>query len=98
MINQDIHWAGGFIGYFPSYALGYLYAASIYKKLEMSINDFNILISKGELGHIREFLRKNIHSTGRELSSLGLIKEACGHEFGTECFVDYIKNKYQERM
>ncbi|TAI09578.1 carboxypeptidase, partial [Bacillus velezensis] len=28
-ILQDVHWAGGDFGYFPSYALGYMYAAQL---------------------------------------------------------------------
>ena len=26
-VLQDMHWSGGSFGYFPSYALGYMYAA-----------------------------------------------------------------------
>lgn len=31
-ILQDVHWAGGDFGYFPSYALGYMYAAQLKQK------------------------------------------------------------------
>ncbi|MBO1912079.1 carboxypeptidase M32, partial [Microvirga sp. 3-52] len=28
-VLQDVHWSGGSFGYFPSYALGYMYAAQL---------------------------------------------------------------------
>ena len=31
-VLQDIHWAWGEFGYFPTYALGNLYAASLYRR------------------------------------------------------------------
>ena len=31
-VLQDVHWAGGSFGYFPSYALGYMYAAQFKKE------------------------------------------------------------------
>lgn len=31
---QDIHWSMGFLGYFPSYAFGAVYAANLYANLE----------------------------------------------------------------
>lgn len=31
-VLQDVHWAGGSFGYFPSYALGYMYAAQFKQK------------------------------------------------------------------
>lgn len=31
-VLQDVHWAGGSFGYFPSYALGYMYAAHLKKE------------------------------------------------------------------
>ena len=31
-VLQDVHWAGGSFGYFPSYALGYMYAAQFKAK------------------------------------------------------------------
>lgn len=38
-ILQDVHWAGGDFGYFPSYALGYMYAAQLKQKcLRISLN------------------------------------------------------------
>ena len=28
---QDVHWSAGLFGYFPTYSLGAMYAAQIYK-------------------------------------------------------------------
>ena len=30
---QDSHWSGGYLGYFPSYALGSAYGAQLLRKM-----------------------------------------------------------------
>jgi len=36
---QDVHWSGGMIGYFPTYALGNLIAAQLWARIEEDIPD-----------------------------------------------------------
>ena len=33
---QDVHWSGGSFGYFPSYALGYMYAAQLFHAMKQN--------------------------------------------------------------
>ena len=37
-ILQDVHWAGGSFGYFPTYALGSAYAAQLYHQMKKELN------------------------------------------------------------
>lgn len=46
-ILQDVHWAGGDFGYFPSYALGYMYAAQLKQKMLGDIPEFDTLLERG---------------------------------------------------
>ena len=59
-VLQDIHWSQGSIGYFPSYALGNAFGAQIYHQMKKEL-PVEKLLEAGNLGEIREYLRKNIH-------------------------------------
>lgn len=94
-ILQDIHWAMGEFGYFPSYALGSAVAAQIYyymkgvMPLEQYLKDGNIL-------PIREFLREKIHQYGKSKTTNELLKDMTGEEFNADYYVKYLKEKYQK--
>jgi carboxypeptidase Taq len=64
---QDIHWAIGAIGYFPTYTLGSLYAAQFWEAIVEALPELEQQISCGEFAALRSWLRENIHSRGRWL-------------------------------
>ena len=59
-ILQDVHWAEGLFGYFPSYALGTAYAAQIYDAINKKVN-IKEEMKKGDFSQINEILKENIH-------------------------------------
>ncbi len=61
---QDVHWSAGLFGYFPSYTLGNLYAASLGKVLRAQIADFDARVGSGDVGPILSWLRANVHQVG----------------------------------
>lgn len=46
-VLQDVHWADGSFGYFPSYALGYMYAAQIKQSMLKDLPDFGWTVGSG---------------------------------------------------
>ena len=44
-IVQDVHWSGGSFGYFPSYALGYMYAAQLHHAMKKEMDVDTVLSS-----------------------------------------------------
>jgi carboxypeptidase Taq len=90
---QDIHWACGAIGYFPTYTLGAMFAAQINHTLLESINK-NELISAGNFKPIISWLEANVHSKGSKYSSNELITKASGSELDSNIFKQYLINKY----
>lgn len=93
---QDIHWSLGYFGYFPSYALGNLYAAQFYKGFEKDHSNWKDLVSDGNLLVFSNWLKKNIHEHGREFSSAELLKRASGETVSIDPYVGYLKKKYNE--
>ncbi len=93
-ILQDSHWCCGLVGYFPSYALGNIYAAMLYEKLRLDLANFDDLISKGDFSPIREWLCMNIYRHGMRYRGKELIERATGKQVSPDIFINYLKNKF----
>ena len=92
---QDIHWACGLFGYFPTYALGKIYSAQIFQTFQNTFPDWEKRITSGDFKFMREFLFENVHRFGREFPALELIKRVTGSPLSPEPFMHYLENKYK---
>lgn len=94
-ILQDVHWAGGSFGYFPSYALGYMYAAQFKHALEKDLPNFEQLLENGELVCIREWLTKHIHQYGKTKKPLDMLRDVTGEGLNPTYLIRYLEEKYK---
>ncbi|KUO71124.1 MAG: peptidase M32 [Clostridia bacterium BRH_c25] len=94
-VLQDVHWAGGSFGYFPSYTLGNIYSAQFYNTAKKEIKDFDALVEKGELIKIKEWLSEKIYKYGKLLEPAEILKEVTGEEINPKYLSDYLENKYK---
>ncbi len=94
-VLQDIHWAGGSFGYFPSYALGTAIAAQIQAHLG-SVMPLEKHLSEGNFAPINDYLTKHIHSFGKTKTTNQILKDMMCEEFNPQYYIDYLKNKYTE--
>lgn len=94
-VLQDVHWAGGLIGYFPSYALGNVYSIQILNRMNKDLNVEGVL-ERGELSRIKEWLNINIHKYGKLKSTEEIIKELTGEELNPKYYIEYLKDKYRK--
>ncbi|MCG3418884.1 carboxypeptidase M32 [Oceanobacillus jordanicus] len=92
-VLQDIHWSGGDFGYFPSYALGYMYAAQFNHTLNKEMN-VNNLIASGEFDQIREWFTKHVHQYGKMKKPLEIVNDVTGEALDARYLVDYLTKKY----
>jgi len=90
---QDSHWAGGAIGYFPSYALGSAYGPQMLHFMEKDLGDVMDLVAKGELAKVTGWLREHIHRHAGFYKPDALFEMTCG-KFDAKYFTDYLTNKY----
>jgi carboxypeptidase Taq len=93
---QDIHWAVGSFGYFPSYALGAVIAAQIYESLRADVPDLDEQIARGEFGGLFGWLRTHVHGLGAKVTVHELMKSATGKALSAASFVRYVESKYLE--
>lgn len=91
---QDMHWSVGAIGYFPTYALGNLYAAQFFEAFEEEHPKWQKHVSKGELFFVKDWLGQNIHSHGRTYRSEDLAKRLTKKRLSAKPYLDYLENKY----
>ncbi len=92
-VLQDVHWSAGLIGYFPTYALGNLYAAQLFKTANRELGDLERMFETGEFQPLLEWLRKNIHSKGRCLLPHVLVQSVTGERLSAEPFLLYLRRK-----
>ncbi len=90
---QDVHWSFGAIGYFPTYALGNLYAAQFWDKINADIRDLPAHISRGDFAPLLTWLRDNIHIHGRRYRAADLCKRTSGKPLSADPFMRYIEGK-----
>lgn len=94
-ILQDIHWASGQFGYFPTYALGNIYGGQFLNQLlknnKNAIKDLEI----GDLTYINDWLKDNIHKYGAIYTPEELIKKVTEKEISTKYFLKYLECKYK---
>jgi carboxypeptidase Taq len=93
-VLQDMHWSGGDFGYFPTYAIGTIYAAQLFNQLVKEKPDVTQQISGGEFKNIIEWLRGHVYEYGRMMTADEIIKKACHEGLNPQIFVSYLKEKY----
>jgi carboxypeptidase Taq len=93
-VMQDVHWSGGAIGYFPSYALGNMYAAQFYAKAQQKLGNLREMFEAGEFGLFLGWLRENIHSQGSRHLPRDLVKAVTGEELNAHHLIGYLEQKY----
>jgi carboxypeptidase Taq len=93
---QDVHWAHAAMGYFPSYALGNLYAAQMFDVMLRDLPDLWDCVEKAEFAPVREWLRTHVHVHGRRKTARQIVKEISGNEPSSEPYLDYLDTKYGE--
>ena len=92
-ILQDVHWSGGMIGYFPSYALGSAYGVQMLAAMEKEFDPWAD-IEKGDMSRVTAWLGEKIHRHGKFLTPPELLRNAIGTDFDPNCYVNYLTKKF----
>ena len=93
-VLQDIHWSGGMIGYFPTYALGNLVSAQLWEKINQDMPDLESQIEQGQFGPLREWLRQNVHRHGCKFEPQELVRRITGSGINPRPYLRYLTAKY----
>jgi carboxypeptidase Taq len=91
---QDIHWAVGHFGYFPSYALGAVIAGQLNEAMRAARPALDEEVAAGHFGGVMDWLRDNVHGVGARLPVQELIKQATGKPLTAAAYLRYLEAKY----
>jgi len=95
-VLQDVHWSGGMLGYFSTYALGNLISAQLWEKITADIPDLSEQFRVGEFGALLDWLREKIHVHGSKYEPQELVQRVTGSKIDSAAYVRYLKKKYGE--
>jgi carboxypeptidase Taq len=95
-VLQDVHWAVGSFGYFPSYALGSVMAAQFFDAIGTAVPDVEEQIARGDFSGLMGWLRQNVHAQGARVSAQELLKNATGKPLSAASSLRYLEGKYLE--
>ena len=91
---QDVHWSAGLFGYFPTYALGNMYAAQLFEAAGKVLGDLNEQFSQGEFRPLLRWLRTNIHEHGQRYSAGELIQRISGKPLSDEPLMKHLQQRF----
>jgi carboxypeptidase Taq len=92
-VLQDVHWAGGAFGYFPTYSLGNVIAGQLWEAAERDLGDLPGQIADGDLASLGEWLREHVHRHGRRLSPAAVLERAGCGELSVEPLLEHLRER-----
>jgi carboxypeptidase Taq len=93
---QDIHWAEGLMGYFPSYALGHLISAQLSETFEQTNGSIQALISAGDELQLQAWLGQTVWPLGRSVNAEELVEQVTGRPLSAQSFLTHLRTKVAE--
>ncbi len=91
---QDVHWSAGLIGYFPTYALGNMYAAQLYRAAENALGDLSAQFACGEFAPLLGWLRQHVHQRGQLELAPELMQVATGESLSADPLLRHLREKF----
>lgn len=92
-VLQDVHWSGGMFGYFPSYTIGNLYAASLAATVQQDLPDLWERVGGGDFAPILGWLRQKVHSRGHTVEAPQILADATGGRDPVADFMAHLKGR-----
>lgn len=92
---QDVHWARGSVGYFPTYSYGNLIGVQIWNKLNTEIEGVDGLIASGQYRPIMDWLVEKVYGYGRLMRPKFLVEHVTGSKMSAEPWLDYADTKFR---
>jgi carboxypeptidase Taq len=91
---QDVHWSVGLFGYFPTYALGNVYAGCLNQKMRADLNGLDAEFAMGNTATATGWLRQNLQQFGGLRSPRDTIAQAAGFAPSHAPLMQYLEEKF----
>ena len=95
-VLQDVHWSVGLFGYFPTYALGNVYAGGLYQALRADVPDLDDRLAVGDLSAATGWLGHNVQRHGGLYEPRDVIERAARQAPSELPLLDYLEVKFSD--
>ncbi|HEY1785456.1 MAG TPA: carboxypeptidase M32, partial [Pirellulales bacterium] len=92
-VLQDIHWAAGLVGYFPTYSLGNLYASQFFAAADAELGGLGPQFAAGQFAELRGWLVEKIHVAGQRFTAAELIERVSGKPLSHRPLIEHLRGK-----
>jgi carboxypeptidase Taq len=93
-VLQDMHWAVGLFGYFPTYQLGNVISVQIWERAVADLGDRQERFARGEFSPLREWLREHVYRHGSKYPPRELLRRVTGSDLDPEPYLRYLHSKF----
>ena len=93
-VMQDVHWAAGLLGYFPTYSLGNMYAAHFFAEANRDLGIQQAQFAQGQYTPLREWLRAAVHAQGATYSPRELLRKVTAEDLSPRHLIDHLDQMY----
>jgi carboxypeptidase Taq len=93
---QDVHWSAALFGYFPTYSLGTILSAQLYKKALVDNTQITPDLEKGEYSSLLTWLQNNVHHAGCRYFPHELTERATGESLNPTYYIEYLNTKFRD--
>ncbi len=91
---QDIHWSGGMLGYFPTYALGNMYAAQLFNAADRDLGGLAPQFARGEFRPLKDWLNEKVHRHGKRFPPQRLVELVSGEKLSPQPLINHLRGKF----
>lgn len=93
-VLQDVHWSAGLFGYFPTYALGNVYAGCLMQALRADVPNLDAALAQGNPRPATDWLRERLQRHGSLKPPCQTIEDAIGGPVSPEPLLRYLEEKF----
>jgi carboxypeptidase Taq len=95
-VLQDVHWSGGGMGYFPTYALGNVISLQIWQRATEDLRDLDDAIAAGDVSPLGDWLREHLYRHGRKYTPKEMLERVAGTPtIDPEPYLAYLRAKVE---
>ena len=93
-VLQDVHWASGAFGYFPTYQLGNVMSVQIWEAAKDALPDLDRQFEQGDFSALGRWLRESLYGHGRKFTPKETLARVAGGPLDPEPYLRYLRTKY----
>ena len=82
------------LGYFPTYALGNMYAAQFFDTADEELGGLHDQFARGEFLPLKNWLNEKIHQPGKQLSADELVEHVTGKPLSHVPLMKHLRTRF----